>query len=276
MTLRELCMLIEIQQEVQDIILENDKQIDFSDISQELEQMKHIDTWESALEQLKKKMEPDEDGLKKLTCQLKSVCTVYDKYMQLGISEEIFVATMKFFSRFLQEHKDKHGSYQYHWTWWATRQISMIEFRIGELEYEMRKDKDGDGLLVDIHIPSDADLSLDKLRDSYVRAKSFIEKYALEYKEAEWVCNSWLLAPTLKEVLPSSSRILQFQKSFIIKSVEEESNGFMDWVYGSKDIPLEELPEKTSLQKKLKPYLQNQGKIGWTLGTLISDPFTNL
>jgi len=87
------------------------------------------------------------------------------------------------------------------------------------------------------------------------------------------VCNSWLLAPALKYVLPENSKILQFQKSFDIDHVDLDSLGFMDWVYGSKDIPLEELPEDTSLQRNLKPYLRNNGKIGWASGKLISNPF---
>jgi len=50
--------------------------------------------------------------------------------------------------------------------------------------------------------------------------------------------------------------------------VEEDSFGFMDWIYGSKDIPIEELPEKTSLQKNVKEFLKQGGKIGWTSGEL--------
>jgi hypothetical protein len=47
----------------------------------------------------------------------------------------------------------------------------------------------------------------------------------------------------------------------------------MDWVFGSRDIPLEELPEDTSLQRLLKPYLRNRGKIELASGKLISSPF---
>jgi hypothetical protein len=267
----ELCNLLGIQAVVQEKLLEREKSIDFKSIAQELEQMKHPECWEGALERLKGILGADGDGMKILTCQLQCVCDTYAKYEELGISKEIFIATMKFFPRFLQDHKDRHGSYQYVWAWWVVRQISMVEYRIGELEYEMRIEKGRH--LIDIHIPADADMTIDKLRNSYLEALDFFEKYYPDYKGADMVCNSWLLAPALKYVLPENSKILQFQKSFDIDHVDLDSLGFMDWVYGSKDIPLEELPEDTSLQRNLKPYLRNNGKIGWASGKLISNPF---
>ena len=271
MKLIELCNMLEIQNKVQEKLAECEKHIDFKGMKQEMEQMKHPECWEGALERLKCLLGSDEDGMKILTCQLQCACDTYDKYVNLGISKEIFIATMKFFSRFLQDHKDRHGGYRYVWAWWAVRQISMVEYRIGELEYEMRMENDKH--LIDIHIPADVDMTISKLRNSYLEALDFFKKYYPDFIGADMVCNSWLLAPSLKNVLPENSRILQFQKAFDIEHMEVDSLGFMDWVYGSRDIPIEELPEDTSLQRKLKPYLRNNGKIEWASGKLISNPF---
>lgn len=267
----EICKMLEIQSEVVDKLIECDKHIDFKSIKQEIEQMKHPESWKGALESLKLLLGADEDGMKILTCQLRCACDAYDKYEELGISKEIFIATMKFFTRFLQDYKDRHGSYSYVWGWWAVRQVSMVEYRIGELEYEMRLENGRK--LIDIHIPADANMKIGKLRKSYLEAVDFFEKYYPEFITADMVCSSWLLAPSLNKVLPENSRILQFQKSFELEQVESDSLGFMDWVYGSRDIPLENLPENTSLQRKLKPYLLNGGKIEWASGKLISNPF---
>jgi hypothetical protein len=271
MKIIELCNLVGIPNEVQEKLIECEKGIDFKGMEQEIEQMKHPECWEGAIERLKCLLGSDEDGMKILTCQLQCACDSYTKYEELNISKEIFIATMKFFPRFLQDYKDRQGSYRYVWAWWAVRQISMVEYRIGELEYEMRIENDRH--LIDIHIPADADMTIDKLRNSYLEALDFFEKHYPDYIGADMVCSSWLLAPSLKNVLPESSRILQFQKSFDIKHMEVDSLGFMDWIYGSKDIPLEELPEDTSLQRNIKIHLRNNGKIEWTSGTLISNPF---
>lgn len=271
MKLIELCNLLEIPHQVQTMILDNEKDIDFKSIEQELEQMKNPERWENALECMKSLLGTDDDGMKILTCQLYCICDTYTKYNKLGISKEIFIATMKFFTRFLQDHMNRHGTYRYVWAWWAVRQISMVEFRIGELEYEMRiKD---DRKVIDIHIPADADMTMSKLRASYLDALNFFNKYYSDYAGADMICSSWLLAPSLKNVLPESSRIIRFQKNFIIEHIDEDSLGFMDWIYGSRNIPIEDLPENTSLQRKLKPYLRNNGKIEWASGTLITNPF---
>jgi hypothetical protein len=274
MNLIELCYMLEIPEEVSNRLIDCEKAIDFKVIKHEMEQMKHPEGWEDALAGLKNLLGTDEDGMKILTCQMRCVCDTYAKYEELGISKEIFIATMKFFPRFLQEHKDRHGSYRYVWAWWAVRQISMVEYRIGELEYEMRIEKDRH--LIDIHIPADADMTQSKLRQSYLEALEFFKKYYPEYIEADMVCSSWLLAPSLKNVLSENSKILQFQKAFEIVNMEKDSLGFMDWVYGSKDIPVEELPENTRLQRNLKPYLRNKGKIEWTTGKLIANPFMEI
>ena len=55
--------------------------------------------------------------------------------------------------------------------------------------------------------------------------------------------------------------------------IDDESKGFMDWVYGGQDIPYMELPEDTRFLRKLKPHLLCVGKVGWATGTLIQDPF---
>jgi len=271
MEIMELCDLLGMQTEVREKLMECEKCIDFKSIEQELAQMKSPECWEGALERLKGLLGSDEDGMKILTCQLKCACDTYTKYEELGIAKEIFTDTMKFFPRFLQDHKDRHGSYCYVWAWWAVRQISMVEYRIGELEYEMKIENNQH--LIDIHIPGDADMAIDKLRKSYLEAIDFFEKYYSDFKGAEMVCSSWLLAPSLKYVLPENSKIMQFQKSFIIGYVEEDSLGFMDWIYNSRDIPIEELPEDTSLQRNLKPHLKNNGKIEWASGKLSSNPF---
>lgn len=270
MKLIELCNLLDIQNEVQEKIIDFEKNIDFKGMEEEIEQMKHPETWECALEKLKSVLGTDEDGMKILTCQLKCACDTYMQYEKLGISRDIFIATMKFFTRFLKEHKDRHGSYRYVWAWWAVRQISMVEYRIGELEYEMRVENDRH--LIDIHIPSDADMTRSRLRKSYLDALDFFEKYYPDFKGADMVCNSWLLAPSLKYVLPDNSRILQFQKEFVLEQIED-NNGFMDWIFGSRNIPFEDLPEDTTLQKNLKPFLLNNGKIEQAFGKLISNPF---
>lgn len=271
MQINELCKLIDIPEVIQEIVVKYEKEIDFECISNEMAQMNDPISWEKALEGLNKYLAPDEDGLKILACQLHAACCTYERYQEMGISDDIYIGTMKFFSRFLYHYNKIYGEYKYVWAWWAVRQISMQEFRIGDLEYEMTIQDNRK--LISIHIASDSDMTSSNLRKSYLEAREFFANYYPEFAKVDMICGSWLLAPSLKKLLPDNSKIIQFQNSFQWTSQEDDSNGFLDWVYGRRDIPFENLPEDTSLQRKLKPYLLNGGKIEWANGTLISNPF---
>jgi len=256
---------------VQDKVIKYENEIDFNSIEAEIAKMNDPGTWEKAVNDLNEILAPDETGLKMLTCQLHAACIAYERYKNMGIPDDIFIATMKFFTRFLYYHNKVYGEFKYVWGWWAVRQISMQEFRIGELEYEMITQNDKK--LISIHIPSDADMTSCKLRKSYLDARNFFGKYYPEYAKVDMICGSWLLAPALKKLLPDDSKIIQFQKSFRLISQEDDSPGFLDWVYGRRDIPFENLPEETSLQRNLKKYLLSGGKVEWANGILIPDPF---
>ena len=70
-------------------------------------------------------------------------------------------------------------------------------------------------------------------------------------------CGSWLLSPRLKELLPETSHILMFQQAFDIYETDLEDASALEWVFyvagGQRQtFRPEDLPENTSLQKKLK------------------------
>lgn len=79
----------------------------------------------------------------------------YAQYQKKGISDEIFVATMKFCTRYLEEHYRNFGMYCFTMAWWFPRELAFLEFRVGELEYEFVQGAERE---IHIHIPSDADL----------------------------------------------------------------------------------------------------------------------
>lgn len=85
-------------------------------------------------------------------------------------------------------------------------------------------------------------------------------------------CNFWLLSPTLKELLPEESHILQFQKSFRITPLGK-SDCYRLWVFKNPNLPVQEFPENTSLQRRLKAYLLDGGAFLDAEGILIQEPF---
>lgn len=213
---------------------------------------------------LKDRLGEDPDSVKMLTCQLLCALQTYVRYCQAEISNRIFFDTMGCFSRFIGECQRKTGAVAFDRGWWTYRQLSMVLFRIGALEYEFRANG-----TVAVHIPSDADLAEDAVDNSLAGAKQFIAQHMPTYQNAEFTCRSWLLAPVLAELLDGSSRIVQFQRRFSIQQVNEADTSFFEWLFQlSPDTAIADLPENTTLQRKAKARLRSGGQIGAAFGVL--------
>lgn len=266
MTLVELCEIIQLKQEIVKNILEIDNTYNHVELSIMWKKLYSSTTWDIGIKQLQEYFGEDKNGMKILTCILNCTLYTYELYEKRGIPKDIFVDTVKFIPRFLERHMQTYGFYAFVWAWWFPRQLSLHEFRIGALEYELKYD--GDVPQIYIHIPSDANIKKDNLCTSYIEMIKFLNDYFPEYVNADMFCDSWLLSPALKKLLPSSSNILYFQNCFEIIRVNDQSNAFLEWIYLKNDIPYDNLPESTYLQRTVKTYLLEGGKIGWTFGKL--------
>lgn len=270
--LQEICNRIHMPEEVTAHVLSLAEQMDTSLLEQPIQELLSRSTWDSGLEALKKLIGEDFDGLKMLTISLIAGQASYEKYKDMGISDTVFFDTFGCFSRFVKEHKVSYGYYGFDRYWWSVRQIALEEFRIGELEYEFDRRDNMD--IIAIHIPSDADMTKEKLQQSYDEAVAFLAKYFPHFHYQHFTCDSWLLSPGLKDILDDSSKIIQFQNAFQIISTRPEEKDYMEWVYKNPKLTsLDEVPQETSLQRKMKEYLLNGGKIGCAYGYLKENGF---
>lgn len=181
-----------------------------------------------------------------------------------NLPEDIFIATMGCFSRFVNEYHVSYNNYGYDRAFWTTRQACAKLFRIGELEYEFA---DEDPLSIHLHIPSDAKLDSALLNDSVQSARIFMEKYYPTRSKDSISLESWLLSPALNDLLPSGSRILAFQAAFDITGYIPDTKDCLEWVFhipGSylDDVSLKDLPEDTTLQRNMKKFLLDGEQVG--------------
>lgn len=271
LTVKEICKKIDLQPEMADRVVEFDSGFRYTIHEKSLTKLFDRHTWDEGREELKKTFGKDEDGVKMLTCMLHCAAKTYDNYVRLYIGENVFIDTFRCFTRFVQEHYDSYGTYGFDRDFWTPRQLALEEVRLGELEYEMVTE-DGENF-ISVHIPSDAVMKKEKLRESYKQAKDFFRIYFPAFADVKLICNSWLLSPFLKGVLPAGSNILEFQKSFTIGDVEPDSMEFVQWVFKNPKLALEDFPEDTSLQRSLKAYLKEGGKVGEAKGILVKEPF---
>ena len=267
MELKELCKGIQLPEKACGRVFEEYERVNLAEMDRQLNSLMERKTAEKAYHHLVNCLGKDSDNMKMLMCQLVCACRDYDRYKELGISDEVYFDTMRCFTRFLGERRMRTGEILFDRGWWTYRQVSMVLFRIGELEYELTNFEGKDA--VSIHIPSDAAFVPENVEVSLRLAADFIQRVYPEYAQAEYFCESWLLSPRLAELVKETSNIRKFQKLFIIKKDMPEDTEYMEWMFGKEHgTSLEELPENTSLQIKTKELIKNGCNIGSGVGIL--------
>lgn len=263
----DLFRKIELQSEIIEKLEFLSSQIDMKEVDCYLSQMTDVTTAQAAYQELKEYLDEGTERMKMLFCQLECARRIYDRYQEKGIPDTVFIATMKCFKRFIDECEVKNGWKYFDRGWWTYRQLSMRIFRIGDLEYEL-KEYERENVIA-IHIPSDADFSNALVEDSLKQADIFFRTYFPEYKYTKYTCNSWLLSPELKLLLPNHSNILDFQRRFEIMKVNKENDEYIEWLFKKpKDTVYDKLPELTSLQREVKKLLLEGKSIGSAFGII--------
>ena len=222
------------------------------------------------LEQLKKKPVWKRWALR---FYLQSACLTYEEYEKRKIPEQIFWDTMYDFTIWCGECYRKYGEYGLEEAYWLGRSVKMELFRLGRLQFEPRvltEDyktadhvwKKGSRAL-SIHIPEGEPLEREECLKSFERASEFFGK---DYQI--YFCDSWLLSPVLREILPKSSNIIRFQDLFEIVKVYHSYPQAEQRIF--KDI-LEDktkYPEDTSLQRGAKKLIIQGIDLGIGIGVI--------
>lgn len=225
-------------------------------------------TWPEGIEELKQFLGEDPYSMKILWEQINLICSYsYEQYVKRGIPDTIFKDTFAFITRFVAPTKDENGKYRYNQAWWLPREITLQEFRIGSLEYEFVEENNQHE--VGIHIPSDADMNLKALCSSVADFIEFEKKYFPDWCGTVMTTETWMIMPELEEFLSKDSHIVKFKNLFDIDYVDYEQTWYMQWIFPGYSEINENLPEKTSLQKKLKQYLLSGKKFGIAKGHLV-------
>lgn len=264
MNLNEMCNGINMPEEVTKEVIKLHDELDYAALKSASEKLYSRPRWQEGLEELKSTLGKDEKGLKILTLMLAMGLHTYNRYEEKNISQKIFFDTFKCFSRFVREHMASFKTYGFDREWWTPRQISMEEFRLGELEFEVENWK-GE-TVISVHIPSDAKITRENCLESYHQAKEFFSGHYPELEYKYFICDSWMLSPGLKEVLPPESRILQFQQDYTIEEWNKDDSSYMGWVFKNTKLTFEEMPEETSLQRNIKRFIKGGGLIGSAFG----------
>lgn len=268
MTLETILDSIELSKGIKQYVLSYSDKVDVSSIKDKFGINSTVPDMEKTIKDFAATLGEDELGYKTLTVMMKLSLYTYDWYKEKGISDEIFIDTMKYFSRTVNDRLRCTGVARFS-ELWGVRQISAQLFRLGEIEFQIKHIKDiKDAVTVAIHIPTGADISPESFDKSLQLSKEFFSKYFKEYFITEYTGESWLLDKNLKKMLGSDSNIVKLQKRFDIKRTME-TDDYLECVFNTTKNDLESLAEDTTLQRNMKKHLVNGGEIRKGYGVLI-------
>jgi hypothetical protein len=119
--------------------------------------------------------------------------------------------------------------------------------------------KSGDEI-IGIHIPRNIDLSAEAIWASYEGGMKMAKERFPEYSPKCLFCSSWIIDAQLEELLGDKSRIVGFGKTFLrFPNKSTVGRDGFSFVFLGHNGPESELPEDTSLRRKLKNLYLNGG-----------------
>lgn len=248
-SLSRLCDSIRMPRSVTEEILSTAPILDLASLQPAMDCLFVQSSWEDGLARLKAQLGDDPRGIKVLTCQLLCALRTEEDFRRRQIPERVFLDTMDCFPRFVKEHLETFGVYGFDREWWTVRQLSGLLFRVELLEFELSEGK------VCLHIPTGARLDPTAVDASLEAGRAFLAAHYPAWSGLPMVCHSWLLSPTLKQLLDPRSNIRRFQDRFRITPAGDDNRDYLVWIFKRGDLPPRQLPENTSLQRSLKAHL---------------------
>lgn len=266
----DLCEIINFPNEVKEKVLSYYSECG-NDCRKKIETLFEKGNKKEGIEELKRCVSSDEDGLKLMTLLLIMAAYTSRAYEERKLPDDIFCDTVRCFGNYVDEYRKIHGVYGFSREEWIWKHLTVRMFRIGNLCFELDRDKKTEKPVVEVHIETDSTLDFAPCREAYDRSKVFIQKYFPSYVNAPYRGQSWLLSPNLKHVLPKASRILKWADEFILDEFVPDNDAYLHWVFRDKN--LSDAPQDTKLQRNMKKFVLQGGKIGEGIAHLKAEPF---
>ncbi len=220
----------------------------------------------------------------RLACVIACCERTYAVYQEKGIPDEIFYDTMGDISIWAKNFRDKYGYPGFGAVNWISNHLNATLFRLGRLQFQLYRArfpkytertqirqapvKLGKRCLY-VHIPQGEKLDYDECIKSFEMSKDFFGKYFPNYKYSGYICESWLLYPGNRAVLPPESNIMKFQSLWTIVSWDIDQSQAIERIFQPKCIgDMEFYPEDTSLRRAAKKWLLSGNVLGIGFGMI--------
>ena len=215
------------------------------------------------------------DGLTVLRLYLEWASETKRRYDALGIAEEIFWDGMKDLALWCDDYLAKHSVPGFAEWDWVGGTLRLEIFRIGRLQFAPGALHEAVVLngenypagtpVLEVHIPAGEALDTDAAEAALRRAPQFFETH-FQKTYPLFCCHSWLLSPSLRELLAGQSRIIRFQNLFSVCREDDSERQAEERVFGCVRDDANAYEEKTSLQRTLKQALLQGKSVGMGFG----------
>lgn len=219
-----------------------------------------------------------DDGIKNLMCFLYMCENLSETYKKLGISDKVLLDTLSNMKAWLEVWSKVKGRLYLGETCWLRHGMVAKNFTLGRLQFRFEGSlhdipkyniKKGDQI-IGVHIPFGmGPLKTEDCIRSFDIAREFFQKHFPAYSYDCFVCDSWLLDDTLKEILPENSNIIKFGNLFE-KISEVESDDIIKFVFGPDKTrkDLVNITPKNRLEKAVVEYISSGKNFHDTLGVI--------
>jgi hypothetical protein len=197
-------------------------------------------------------------------------------HQERGVPEAVSRRTLADLGRHMAVHRRRFGTSGLLAPWWIALHFHGELYQLGRLQFQRARlggrtgeaaataslDTGPGELCLSLHIadfrgplsPEACDQSLDLAREFFARHYPD-ERYAVA------VCRSWLLDPQLKRYLPADSNIVRYQERFHLayEETKADDKSPVGFVFGDPDLPVEELPRRTRVERAVGDHLRAGG-----------------
>jgi hypothetical protein len=119
--------------------------------------------------------------------------------------------------------------------------------------------------VIGLHIPRNVKFTPEAVDQSLAEGLSIAKKCYPEWNPVAFECISWMMSPTLNEVLGEDAKLSQFSSRFLRFPIKSGGRDVFSYVFPIEITDYEKLPEDTSLQRALKAkYLKGEFPYAYT------------
>jgi hypothetical protein len=125
-----------------------------------------------------------------------------------GVPEDVSAATLADLGQQVHVHRLTFGEFGLHTQWWVNLVWSGFLYRLGRLQFNIALELQPEGeteWVLSTHIPMSGPLPPTSVDESFAAATAFFAAHFSDYPTRWFHCRSWLLDPTLSELLPQSN-----------------------------------------------------------------------